>query len=72
MSKGKPTYMNAPIDLYGHIDEQGARYKKSLSVSRFTDSQLLGKSSVSDMEAVSFTHLLAFDECFGVFLTDAG
>ena len=24
MGKGKPTYMNAPLDLYGHMDEDMA------------------------------------------------
>ena len=30
MGKGKSTYMNAPIDLYSHIDEQDARSENDI------------------------------------------
>ena len=48
MRKGKPTYMNAPIDLYGHVDEQGVCV---------CFNNTFGKCCVSDMEAASIMPL---------------
>ena len=37
--------LNAPIDLQGHMDEHGVRFKKNIEC-------VVGESSVSDVEAV--------------------
>ena len=70
MGKGKSTYMNAPSDLYGLIDEQGVRFQKiALYILRFSNSQLI-ENNVFQTWRPSSSCL--FMEVFDVFLTDAG
>ena len=46
MDRGNPTYMNAPIGLFGHIDEQGVRFKSDIEGVEVHKHQLVGKQKV--------------------------
>ena len=61
MGNGKQTFMNAPIDLHGHINEQGERVKCLLNVLMLPNSKLLGNQCASDMMALCLMPLSVLD-----------
>ena len=59
MGKGEPTYIDAPIDLYSHIDERSVRFKKHIESVEANKVPVVRKIKCFRMGTVSFMLLLA-------------
>ena len=55
--------MNAPIDLHGHIDEEGVRFKNYVESVEVNKLPAAWKIKCSDMEAVGFIFSVP-EKCF--------
>ena len=62
MGKGKPTYMNGSIGLYGHIDEHDVRFKLYIECIEETKRQVDLTYCVSDKEAVGLMVVAVSDQ----------
>ena len=53
---------NDPLDLHGHVDEKGVRFKTVIEIVGFYKLPVAWKMSVLDMEAVGIVPLLVPDK----------
>ena len=68
----RPTYMNAPIDLYGHSDERGVRFQDDIKIVEVYSLPVAWKNKVfHSWRPLALSNILSSRRVF-IFLADVG